>query len=106
MAAQIAGIFDENLRANINKSKVLVVGAGGIGCEILKNLVLCGFQDIEIVSVANIFSNSITIQLNNNLHVRFPICTDRFGHNRCQQPESPVPLPQGARWQIEGRSCT
>lgn len=51
MAAQIAGIFNEGLRAKINDSKVLVVGAGGIGCEILKNLVLCGFPDIEIVSV-------------------------------------------------------
>ncbi len=33
----------------IQASKVLVVGAGGIGCELLKNLVLIGFPDIEIV---------------------------------------------------------
>lgn len=40
---------DNTVVEKILKSKVLVVGAGGIGCELLKNLVLTGFQDIEIV---------------------------------------------------------
>lgn len=43
--------LDEKTRELIPKSKLLVVGAGGIGCEVIKNLALSGFQDIEIVSV-------------------------------------------------------
>jgi ubiquitin-like 1-activating enzyme E1 B len=36
---------------NAVKRRVLMVGAGGIGCELLKNLVMCGFKDIEIVCI-------------------------------------------------------
>lgn len=50
MAATVEGMFNDDLRSAINKSKVLVVGAGGIGCEILKNLAMTGFPDIEVVS--------------------------------------------------------
>lgn len=57
MAAQIAGVFEPSLQEKISNSKILVVGAGGIGCEILKNLVLSGFQDIEIVSVSLFLEN-------------------------------------------------
>ena len=50
MATHAPGIFNENLNNSIKNSKILVVGAGGIGCELLKNLVLIGFEDIEVVS--------------------------------------------------------
>lgn len=50
MAASVAGVLEPSLQAKVNESKILVVGAGGIGCEVLKNLVMTGFSDIEIVS--------------------------------------------------------
>ena len=33
----------------VARAKVLAVGAGGIGCELLKTLVLSGFRDVHTV---------------------------------------------------------
>ena len=40
----------EREEALLSKQRVLVVGAGGVGCELLKNLVLTGFNNIHVVS--------------------------------------------------------
>ena len=55
MSAKVPSSIPRTLAANqkdaIAAAKVLVVGAGGIGSEIIKNLVLTGFNDLTIVSV-------------------------------------------------------
>jgi len=50
MATSVPGILPPDLDTLIKTAKVLVVGAGGVGCELLKNLVLTGFNEIHIVS--------------------------------------------------------
>jgi shikimate 5-dehydrogenase len=45
----------EEERIAIEKEKVLMVGAGGIGCELLKTLALTGFKHIHLVSSAAAF---------------------------------------------------
>lgn len=52
-------IYGKETRANIAASSVLVVGAGGIGCELLKNLVLGGFTaltvvDLDVIDLSNL----------------------------------------------------
>ena len=41
----------ENLDILQEDFRVLVVGAGGLGCELLKNLALSGFKDIEVIDL-------------------------------------------------------
>ena len=66
LGSELAGV--------VRKSRVFVVGTGGIGCELAKNLVLTGFQDIIMVrtrrgawmiNLASNFSYFITFLLQN-----------------------------------------
>lgn len=46
----------------IKASKVLMVGAGGIGCELLKNLVLTGFGEIHLLDLDTIDLSNLNRQ--------------------------------------------
>lgn len=62
------------LMEKVRNSKVLVVGAGGIGCELLKNIALTGFGNITVIDL-----DTIDVSPNLFTHVRSPSLLLRSG---------------------------
>ena len=61
---------DKELVHRIKSSKVLLVGAGGIGCEVIKGLLLSGFENITIIDLDTIDVSNLNRQfLYNKSHV-------------------------------------
>ncbi|KAI8625801.1 ThiF family protein [Xylariaceae sp. FL1651] len=65
--------FGPSLNASVKQAQVLMVGAGGIGCELLKNLVLTGFGEVHIVDLDTIDLSNLNRQfLFRHEHIKKP----------------------------------
>ena len=51
--------LDENV---LSEKKILIVGAGGLGCELLKLLVINGFKQISIIDMDKIERSNLNRQ--------------------------------------------
>ncbi|RDB30882.1 Ubiquitin-activating enzyme E1-like [Hypsizygus marmoreus] len=60
--AHAKAILGPELYAQLPNTKVLLVGAGGIGCELLKNIVLVGFGKITLLDLDTIDLSNLNRQ--------------------------------------------
>ena len=56
VAENAPAVLTASLGYKVTTTPILVVGAGGIGCELLKNLVLSGFKKITVVGIREIYN--------------------------------------------------
>jgi ubiquitin-like 1-activating enzyme E1 B len=83
----IEATLGKDVLSYIQNSKILVVGSGGIGCEVLKNLALSGFRHVEVMDMDTIDVSNLNRQfLFRSHHVGQPKC-----HVACQVSQRMIP---------------
>jgi ubiquitin-like 1-activating enzyme E1 B len=84
----IEATLGKSLVEKIQSSKILLVGSGGIGCELLKDLALSGFRHIAVIDLDTIDVSNLNRQfLFRSHHVGQPKCKVA-----CQVSQNMVPL--------------
>ncbi|KAF8317744.1 uncharacterized protein EI90DRAFT_3133713 [Cantharellus anzutake] len=58
----VTAVLGNELHKSLSETRVLIVGAGGIGCELVKNVVLSGFRDITLLDLDTIDLSNLNRQ--------------------------------------------
>ena len=59
---ELKALYGNETYEKIRSSRILMIGSGGIGCELLKCLALFGFQNIDIIDLDTIEVSNLNRQ--------------------------------------------